>query len=539
MLDQAMDALGEEIVRWAARCHPDYATYIGIHDYDQMLPDASMAAFKEEIRQLKEFLSRLETMKPGELSPDRRIDRQCLSRSIQLNLFEAEVLKTSESYPFAPGDFGSSIMLLFDREFAPLPDRLHCISSRFAAAPSFLEDAKERMISPVKMWVDIGIESCVRLPGMLKLVEGVAKENLSPSESADLADASAKAGEALAAHGKWLKETMRPKAKDVIGIGSRNFDRLIKLRGLGITTDQIYSLGKKYLEEGKRQLKAVAGQVKPGATVEEARDIVQSKHPKDFPEALSMTVKAMNEAKEFVKRKDLATFPENEELKVIETPQYLRHVMPIAAYMPSAPFDPVQQGVYMVTPVDKSSDELKKHSYAKTWITAVHEGYPGHHLHNSCAASNPSAARKYQWSIETVEGWALYCEEMMMENGFHDEPETRFSQTQDLIWRACRVIIDVDLHCGKMTFDQAVDMLVNEAGLDKSSATAEIKRYTYSPAYPLSYLLGKHMIKDLKGNARKDWGAKYSDKRFHDTFLRAGLIPMDLIREVFEQKEGA
>jgi len=204
--------------------------------------------------------------------------------------------------------------------------------------------------------------------------------------------------------------------------------------------------------------------------------------------------------------------------------------------MPSAPFDPIQHGVYMVTPVDKSSEELKKHCYPKTWITAVHEGYPGHHLHNSCAASNPSVARKFQWSIETVEGWALYCEEMMMENGFHDEPDTRFSQNQDLIWRACRVIIDVDLHRGKMTFDQAVDMLVKEAGLDKASATAEIKRYTYTPAYPLSYLLGKHMLKELKAKSKKSWGSKYSDKRFHDTFLYAGLIPMDLIRSVFEQQ---
>ena len=209
--------------------------------------------------------------------------------------------------------------------------------------------------------------------------------------------------------------------------------------------------------------------------------------------------------------------------------------MPIAAYMPPSYFDKVQQGIYMVTPVKKDSSELKKHSYAKNWMTAVHEGYPGHHLHSSCAASTKSYARAFSSAIETVEGWALYCEEMMPEHGFHAEPEVRFAQTLDLIWRACRVIIDIDLHRRRMTFDQAVDMLMREAGLEKTSATAEVKRYTYTPGYPLSYLLGKHMIMDVKARAKNDLGNKYSEKFFHDTFLYAGLMPMALIRQVFEQ----
>lgn len=536
MLDQAMDALGEEFVRWAARQHPEYATYIGIHDYDHLLADSSLAALRQEIKQLKEFKARLEALKPAELSADRGIDRKFLVDAITMDLFQEEVINRSESFPFAPGDFGTSIMLIFNRDFAPLPDRLHSISSRFAASPKFLEAAKERLSRPIKLWTGMEAETCAQMQGLLKMVTDVAKSTLLSADYEALADASAKAAEALTDHGKWLRETILPKAKDEIGIGARNFDKLIKLRGLGLTADEVYSLGKKYLSSAKKQLKALAEHIKSGASVEQVTELIQAKHPKDFEEALAMTVKAMNEAKYFVAERDLATFPPSEELKVIETPGYLRHVMPIAAYMPSAPFDHVQQGIYMVTPVAKNSDELKKHSYAKIWITAVHEGYPGHHLHNSCAASNKSVARKYQWAIETVEGWALYCEEMMPEHGFHTELETKFSQTQDRIWRACRVIIDVDLHRRKMTFDQAVEMLMKEAGLEKQSAIAEVKRYTYTPGYPLSYLIGKHMIMGLREKMRKGLGPKYSDKLFHDTFLYAGLMPMSLITEVFEQK---
>jgi len=536
MLDQAMDALGEEFVHWAAQWNPVYATYIGIHDYDHLLPRSDLAAMKEEIKHLKEVKARLQALKPNELSPERRIDRKLLIDAITLDLFQEEVLHRSETFPYAPGDFGSSIMLIFNRDFAPLRDRLHSIAFRFAAAPKYLKDAKERLTTPRKLWTEMEAETCAQMHGLLLMVEGVAKLTLPPPDAAALSEASAKADEALKDHGEWLRKTVLPKAKDVTGIGARNFDRLIRLRGLGLTVDEIYSLGKRYLASAKKQLKSIAGEIKPGATVEEVRDLVQTKHPKDFAEALAMTTKAMKEAKAFVAAKDLATFPENEQLKIIETPSYLRHVMPIAAYMPSAPFDAIQQGIYMVTPVAQSSDELKKHSYAKTWITAVHEGYPGHHLHNSAAASNKSVARKYQWAIETVEGWALYCEEMMPEHGFHTELETKFSQTQDLIWRACRVIIDVDLHRRKMTFDQAVDMLMKEAGLEKQSALAEVKRYTYTPGYPLSYLIGKHKIMGLREKTRKQLGSKYSDKLFHDTFLYAGLMPMSLIEEVYEQK---
>jgi len=536
MLDQAMDALAEEIVRWYSQWNPVYGTYLGIHDYDHMLPDSSLLALKEEIRRMKEFKAQLQALKAAELSPAKQIDRRNLLSAVELNLFDEEVLHRSEKYPAAPGEFGTSIMLLYQRDFAPLPERLQCISSRFAAAPKYLGDAKERLTKPVKLWTTIGIESCSQLQGLLRLLEGIGKGALSASDAESLTDSSAIASKALSDHEKWLKEYALPKATDEIGIGAREFNKLIKLRGLGLTGDEIYTLGKKYLMSAKKRLGVLAEQIKPASSVEEVKELIQSKHPKDFAEALSMTVKAMNEAKEFVARKDIATFPPKEELKVIETPEYLRHVMPIAAYMPSAPFDEVQRGIYMVTPVQEDSNELKKHSCSKNWITAIHEGYPGHHLHNSCAAVSKSYARSYVWSIETVEGWALYCEEMMPEYGFHNEPEVMFSQTLDLIWRACRVIIDVDLHRRKMTFDQAVEMLVKEAGLDKATATSEVKRYTYTPGYPLSYLIGKHLIMELKERTKKELGSEYSDKLFHDTFLYAGLIPMALIREVFRQK---
>ena len=536
MPDKEMDALGREIIEWYAEWNPIYATYIGIHDYDHLLPDSSVETLQKELKLFKDYKARLKSLKTKDLSPDRRIDRDFLLHAIDLQLFDEEVFRRSECFPSAPSDFGTAIMLLFMRDFAPLPERLSNISSRFTAARKFFDDSKERLKKPVKLWVQIGAESCHRLQGLLTTIEGAAKNNLHPKDAEALYDTSAKASEAIKDQRKWLHETILPKSEERYGMGAKNFNQLLKLRHLGYSKTEIYNLGKKYLNTAKRELKALAKQIKPGASIEEVKEMVQQNRPRDFAEALTATAQAMEDGKRFTIEHDLLTVPTNETLKVTETPDYLRHVMPFAAYMPSARFEKMQQGIYTVTPVEKDSHELKKHSYPAIWNTAVHEAYPGHHLHNVCAHTNESKARAFIWAVETVEGWAHYCEDMMKEYGFHAEPETKFLQTYDTIWRACRILIDIDLHSGKMNFDQAVDMLVNEAGMDKVNAVAEVKRYTYNPGYQLSYLLGKHMILELKKHVKKKMRMKFNDKFFHDTLVYAGLLPMSLIREIFDYK---
>jgi len=125
---------------------------------------------------------------------------------------------------------------------------------------------------------------------------------------------------------------------------------------------------------------------------------------------------------------------------------------------------------------------------------------------------------------------------MMKQAGFSADPKTKFVQLLDQIWRACRIVIDVDLHMGRMSFDDAVELLVREAGMERAGAIAEVKRYTYSPAYQLSYLLGKHLISELRTDVKRDLGKAYTDKFFHDTILYAGSLPMKYMREIFAHK---
>jgi len=303
-----------------------------------------------------------------------------------------------------------------------------------------------------------------------------------------------------------------------------------------MTVEQIYAVGQKMLGDSQRQLKVLARGIQPGASVKEASEIVKSDHPVAFPEALAYTEKVMRDARQFVIDHDLMTVPPYEELKVIETPAYIRHVIPFAAYSSPGKFEKKQQGLYMVTPVEDKPEMLREHNFAGTRNTAVHEAYPGHHLQLACSNLNPSLARALVQAVESIEGWAHYCEDMMKQAGFANDARTKFVQIQDQVWRACRIIIDVDLHCGRMTFDEAVEMLVREAGMERPGALAEVKRYTYNPAYQLSYLIGKHLIMQLKADVKRAMGRTYTDKFFHDTYLYAGSLPMKYMRRLFELK---
>ncbi len=536
MTDAQVEALGKGVIDWYVRQNPIFATYVGIHDHDHLLPKGTYEAEIEECARVKEFLGKLEDIDRKGLSPSKRVDWGVLRNAFRLWIFQSEEIGIWKSKPAASDAVGDSLFPLFMRSFAPLAKRLASITGRLERSPAYIEDTKDRIRTPVRMWSEIALEATERLPGFLHVIEGTGKENLTGPERARLEEAIAKTEEALRRHARWIKEDVLPRSKVTLGIGAAKFRKLVRLRELGLTVDEIYAIGKKYLRESKRTLARLANEIKPGASVEEASEIVKSDHPSRFEGALEYTAKAMADAKRFIVEHDLATLPPNEELNVIETPSYLRHVIPFAAYNAPARFEARKQGFYMVTPVEDKPAMLREHSYAGTRNTAVHEGYPGHHLQLTCASLNPSHARILGDAVETVEGWAHYCEDMMKEAGFSADPKTKFVQMTDQIWRACRIIIDVDLHSGKMGFDEAVDLLVRESGMERPGAIAEVKRYTYNPAYQLSYLIGKHLILQLRRDVKKGLGKKYSEKLYHDTILYAGSVPMKYVREIFDYK---
>jgi uncharacterized protein (DUF885 family) len=260
---------------------------------------------------------------------------------------------------------------------------------------------------------------------------------------------------------------------------------------------------------------------------------VKSDQPANFEAALAAYQDAMRRARAHLIEHDLVTIPDDERIDVIETPEYLRNVIPFAAYFSPASFDRDPKGIYVVTPsVHGDANAMREHNFASISNTSVHEAYPGHHLQLDVARRHPSLTRLMVEAPEFVEGWGMYSELMTREHGFDDDARFRLTLHTDAIWRACRIILDVRLHRGELTVDEGVDFLVEQTSFERANARSEVQWYTYRPTYPLSYLLGRTLLLELRADEQRRLGDAFSLKGFHDTLLRNGSLPISFHRRL-------
>lgn len=539
--DETFEKLTKEAFDKFFQNNPDYATQLGLHDpYDYLLPEGTSDRYLRDVKLLEETVTRLhKNVKPEELSDQHKIDWETLEIAKEQWKFAFYEQRIHELNPDAFTDLGGITFLMFSRDYAPVEKRIDAIAVHIEKMPKYLEEFRSRFKNskPVKLWTEIAIETAQQMAGLFQLVLYSSKDKVSAPVFTRLASATEKLQPELAKQLEWLKSLL-PTAQSEWALGREKFEKLIQLRQLGMTSEEILQLGLKYLKELKIEREQIAQQIAPGRSAEEALKDVEANAPMTFEEALEFTRKTMEEAKAFVQEKNIATVYPEDVLMVEETPGFLTPVIPFAALNMSGRFDKPQIGTYIVTrPKDLAN--LGKHlNYPSIRNTAVHEAFPGHFLMGT-ASNRGSMIQMLIQGTETIEGWAHYCEQMMTEKGFITDLQTRLIQINDMIWRAVRIIVDVKLSRGEMPFEEAVDMLVKEAVMSKEAATAEVKRYTQTPGYCMSYLLGKHLILQLKEELKQKMGLSFDEKAFHDTIAANGFLPISLLRKVFNQKKRA
>ncbi|MCA1833779.1 MAG: DUF885 domain-containing protein, partial [Actinobacteria bacterium] len=327
----------------------------------------------------------------------------------------------------------------------------------------------------------------------------------------------------------WLRDEYMPRSTGQTGVGEELLASVIATNHLlPDSPDEIARRGEEMIERLQDSLAQVASELGYAdwrAAVEEAK--------KDLPTAeqlIDTYDEEMRWSRDVVRELGLATEVEGAPLEVRETPSFWRHTTPYAAYTPPGPFEPDQRGVFWVTPPDGDAEKLKGHARAAIKVVALHEGFPGHHLQLTRANKHASRVRRLADSALLIEGWAFYCEEMAYEEGLLS-PESRLCQLKDELWRACRIVIDMRLHQQRMTTQEAVDLLVNEADLERPNAEAEVRRYTYTPGYQMSYAIGKQEIMRLRDQVKAKEGRSFSLSRFHDAVLAEGSMPVPLVAE--------
>ena len=514
--------------------HPILATYVGLHAGDDRLDDATRDAVTQEIDDAHRIERELEAIDPNELSDSVRFERELALHNVRRELFDMEVHRVWERRSLAMDAVGDALFSIFARDFAPLKDRLASLTARLKAVPAFLDQHRTRATAPqVRLWQELEIESGGDMPTLFEEVKAAGHGVLDERAQARLDRAVEKASASVVAYVETLKAKMGSTVESW-ALGSDAYNRLVSLRAFdGLDASQILEIGEQQLALNKAARVDDARRIDPSVDERTVVDRVKSNHPDTFDEALAAYKDAMMRARAYIIEHGIATMPPGEQISVIPTPEYLRTVIPFAAYFEPPKFDKHPSGIYIVTPsVRDDPNGMREHYFASISNTSVHEAYPGHHLQLSAAVAHPSIVRLLVDAPEFVEGWGMYSEQMMREQGFDDGPEFLLAMHTDAIWRACRIILDVRMHRGELSVDQATAMLVEHTAFEHANAQAEVFRYTYTPTYQLSYLLGKVLLLQLRGDEQRRLGDRFSLKHFHDTLLNNGSLPISFHRRL-------
>lgn len=526
------DAVVSDYYRVWFRYHPEAAVEAGVPGYGELLTPFDEEAHAALVCLNNELTVSLDALDRDALDPDTRLDFDVLYSAAWLeNRYLLEV-QPQRLDPLRLLPFNAIYQLTIrpvDNFAACLGARLRATPAHLAAAADFVRDRAGRVPA---LWLDSARGSAEQ--GIAFLLSLPAHPKVAQAAIADLDALLAAAEKAVRDYAAVLAGIPMQAASE-FACGAKHFNDLLRLRHfLDVDADRLHELGTALFEQTQRDLKDVCRQLFGHEDIAAATRAIQAHHPSSA-ELLPAYVTQMRAARDFLERHDLVTLPAHEQLDVVETPVFLRNQIPFAAYSDPAPNDPEQRGHYYVTPPGDDS-ELVEHHYAGLMHTCVHEAWPGHHLQfvtanrNSVARSLP---RLLNASATLYEGWALYSEQLMHEQGFLAQPEQRFVLLKDRLWRALRILIDVEIHTRGLSADAAIQRMVRDLGFPESQARAELNWYSRAPTVPMGYATGWAIINATRDRLRTQ-PAGPSLKAFHDRLLSAGSIALPLvIRRVF------
>jgi uncharacterized protein (DUF885 family) len=540
-----------EIDRFRALCdgyidtnlemHPEWATHAGVHDYDDRLGSTTDEQYEASQRHVADTLAALRRIKRDALPSDAKLDCTLLERQLLGAQYEFGREDFRKTHPGAYVPTGS-IFSLLSRDFAPLAERVRNAIARLGEFPRVIDEGKANLDRPPLLWTKLALQQCDGARRFLTAVPDMARAAVEahPDLNCDLAQALDEADKAIEGYKGFLEADVAPRSDGEFAVGREAFDFYLANRHfLSHNADTLHEFGKRELAQVVVEMDELAARIEPGKSWREVVDRVKGEHPA-ADELKDAYRKEMERARDFVRDKALVTIPEGERLEMIDTPAFSRQMLPFAAYGSPPALGDAPLGLFYVTPIeDTMPDEEKEQrlrGHNRHWITivALHEGYPGHHLQLVHSREIGSRLRRLSGTSLFVEGWALYCEQMMYEQGFYESEATRLVQLNMRLWRAARVIIDSRLSIGEMSHGDAVDFLVDNVFLERPQAEAEVNRFTQSPTQPMSYLVGMREIERLLDSVRAKEGSAFDLRSFHDRVLSQGSIAPGLVaKEVF------
>jgi len=540
---KSFDDLCLDILETIQSFYPVRSTEMGIHAYDHRLADYSSSSVKKMTKKLKSHEKQLYRYKSAKLSDHQRINYQLVKSNVDIALLDLEGIKWHKRSPQLYIDEAiNGIYFLMLSKHAPLSEKVVPLVSRMRAVPGLLATARKNIKEPPRVYIEAALES---LASGMQFYQEVAAQlmNELPDRADEILKASTKAREATNDFLTYLSEL--PAGPETgFAIGKDNFDyKLSNEYFLTFDADSLLEIGEAMLAEAQKAYHDYEAYIETNHQNGPDSVFVPAAFAKS--DVLDYYNWETRQVKIFLEENGFITVPEKiAPVTVIETPPFLRTMISGIAYQPAGPYDSVQLGYFYVRPIPDDLDRQQlearyRYVHRRGFKgSIVHEAYPGHHLQLQIAGMNEDPVLKWQFNIMMIEGWALYCEEMMYHAGLFGEEDHGqwLGVLGGIRFRAARIIADVKLHTGQFTYDECVSWMIDALDVTSDSGKEyirkEVRRYTISPAYQMSYLMGKREIMALRRVAEQRDGDRFSLKAFHDALLAEGSIPPTLMWDV-------
>ena len=545
--DQAFSRLADQYFdAFYLPTNPSAATSYGIHLYDGKLEDYSRAGIAAQVKALKGWERRVAAVNPGTLGLFVRGDRDLVLNNIRSSLLTLQAIRPWEKNPdFYSSGITSSAFTLMERKFAPPETRLRDLVSRERQMPAALLAARANLKNPPKIYTEIALE---QLPGLIEFfrhdVPSAFSDVTDPALKKEFAASNGAVIKALGDYQTWLKKDVLPESHGDFRIGAKVFNEKLKYDEMvDLPLDKLVALDDANMKANQAEFAKVAKELDPNKTPREVLAELAADHP--APDKLLDTFRSTFDTLiGFIDSHHIITIPSMVRPTLEETPPFMRATT-FASMDTPGPYETKATTAYFnVTlpekdwPKQRIDEFMAQFSYPVITSVATHEAYPGHYIQFLWMHKVNDRVRKMLGSATNAEGWAHYCEQMMLDEGLaqYEFPKDRrqqlllrLGQLQDALLRNARFIVGIKLHTGQMTLEQAKQFFVDEGYQSPAVGEVETKRGTSDPTY-LYYTLGKLEILKLRADVEKKEGANFNLEQFHDDFMQHGFAPIAIVR---------
>jgi uncharacterized protein (DUF885 family) len=522
--------------------HPSMGTAEGFHQYDDRLDDGSATAVEKRIASLKTFQARLDKLRAGTLTEDESIDAEILDGDIKSELLSLDILQTWRHNPmhYVGGPAGS-IDGLMKRNFAPPATRLRSVIARLKAAPAMFEALRANVQNPPKEFTDLAIRMGSGTVGFFQItLHDWAKEAAGNNAAlfAEFEAANNRVVKELTETVAWMKTDLLPQSHGKYAVGADAFSKkLLYEEMVDIPLDRLLEIGEANLRRDHEAFTSVAAKIDSHKTPAEVMKAIEENHPA-ADDLIPSAERTIEKTRQFLIDRHIVTVPSEVRPTIMETPPYARSGSFASMDTPGAYETKATEAFYYVTPPEKNwtpkhiEEHLRLYNAPVMQVITIHEAFPGHYIQFLYSKEYPTKTRKLTGCGTNAEGWAHYCEQMALEEGYGDgDPKIQLAQLSEALLRDCRYVVGIKLHTQGMTVEQGTDVFVKQGFQEPANAFEEARRGAYNPTY-LYYTLGKLQIYKLREDYRKAKGSDYKLETFHNEFVRQGAIPIKMVRRI-------